>query len=137
MTPTPSGAPVAHPLIDSLWVGLGGFLGANARYWLGGWVVAKFGTAMPWATLTINVSGSFLLGLISTLLAERHGAPPALRLLIPIGFLGAYTTFSTFEMETWTVARTDAPRAWLYVALSVILGLAAVAAGIRLGRHLS
>jgi len=137
MTPAPSSTAVTRPLIDSLWVGLGGFLGANARYWVGGWVAAKFGTAMPWATLTVNVSGSFLLGLISTILAERHGASPALRLLIPVGFLGAYTTFSTFELETWTVARTDAPRAWLYVGLSLVLGLIAVAAGIKLGRHLA
>ncbi len=137
MTPVPSSAPVARPLIDSLWVGLGGFLGANARYWFGGWITTRCGTAMPWATLTINVTGSFLLGLVSTILAERHGASPALRLLIPIGFLGAYTTFSTFELETYTVARADAPRAWLYVGLSVVLGLLAVVAGIRLGRHLA
>ena len=137
MTPAPSSTPVARPLLDSLWVGLGGFLGANARYWVGGWVVARFGTALPWATMTVNVTGSFLLGLISTILAERHGAPPALRLLIPVGFLGAYTTFSTFELETWTVARTDAPRAWLYVGLSLALGLLAVGLGIKLGRHLA
>lgn len=137
MTPAPSGTAVARPLIDSLWVGLGGFLGANARYWIGGWVAARYGAALPWATLTVNVTGSFLLGLISTILAERTGAPPAWRLLLPIGFLGSYTTFSTFELETWTIARADAPRAWLYVGLSLALGLAAVALGLRLGRHLA
>src|SRR5205814_8330334 len=60
------------------WVGLGGFLGANARYWIGGWVQELWGTAFPWSTFVISISGSFLLGLFVTLISERYvvrGAP--------------------------------------------------------------
>src|SRR5262249_50937923 len=80
------------------WVGLGGFLGANARYWLGGWVAERWGTDFPWATFVINISGSFILGLFMTLITERYAFPhaPTLRLVVAIGFVGAYTTFSTF-----------------------------------------
>src|SRR5436190_21381098 len=96
----------------SLWVGLGGFLGANARYWIGGWVQARWGSAFPWSTFVINVTGSFILGLFMTLVTERYAVPkaPVLRLLVAIGFVGAYTTFSTFEFETLSLVTTGA---WL------------------------
>src|SRR5207249_11957345 len=89
-------------------VGLGGFLGANARYWLGGWIQARWGTGFPWSTFVINITGSFILGLFMTLTTERF-APrnaPALRLLVAIGFVGAYTTFSAFEFETLVLVET-------------------------------
>src|SRR5438067_7678236 len=84
------------------WVGLGGFLGANARYWVGGWIQDRWGADFPWSTFVINITGSFILGLFVTLTTERFALrnAPALRLLVAIGFVGAYTTFSTFEFET-------------------------------------
>jgi CrcB protein len=121
------------------WVGLGGFLGANARYWIGGWVQERWGAAFPWSTFVINLSGSFLLGLFVTLISERYvvrGAP-ALRLLIAIGFVGAYTTFSTFELETLTLVQTSAwLRAFGNAFGSLFAGFLAVWLGVLLARVL-
>ncbi|MBI2302940.1 MAG: fluoride efflux transporter CrcB [Armatimonadetes bacterium] len=119
------------------WVGLGGFLGANARYWLGGWIASRWGTAFPWGTFAINVSGSFILGLFATLIAERISAPPQLRLLVAIGFVGAYTTFSTFEYETLGLAAGGSLlRAFANAAASLALGFLAVWLGVKLARGL-
>jgi len=117
-----------------LWVGIGGFLGANARYLLGGWVAERIGTQFPWGTFIINVSGSFLLGLFIVLATERF-MPPHLRLLVAIGFLGAYTTFSTFEYETLALAESGSLlRALANVVFSVIAGFFAVWLGSKLAR---
>lgn len=122
-------------LVKGLWVGLGGFLGANARYWVGGWVTERWGAQFPWGTLVVNVSGSFLLGLIATWLTERTAAPVQVRLLVPIGFIGAYTTFSTFEYETLMLSEGGSGlRALGNIALSVVLGFAAVWVGVRIAR---
>lgn len=80
-------------------IGLGGFIGANARYIIGGWVQQKWGSFFPYGTFVINVTGSFVLGLFATL-ALRFTWNEYLRLWVAIGFVGAYTTFSTFEYET-------------------------------------
>jgi CrcB protein len=80
-------------------VALGGALGAVARYAVGGWVHAKLGPSFPYGTFVINVSGSFILGLFATL-ALSLAWSDHWRLLIAVGFVGAYTTFSTFEYET-------------------------------------
>lgn len=80
-------------------IGLGGFIGANARYIIGGWVQQKWGSSFPYGTFVINVTGSFVLGLFATL-ALRFTWNEYLRLWVAIGFVGAYTTFSTFEYET-------------------------------------
>ena len=108
-------------------VGIGGFVGAIARYWLGSYIGEKMGTRFPYGTIVINISGSFLIGLILTLLAERTHWGPNWRYLIPIGFIGAYTTFSTFEYETLrTVQDGQFLIAFLNITLSVVLGFAAV-----------
>lgn len=109
-----------------LLLGCGGFLGANARYWLDRWIMNKLGVSFPWGTLIINVSGSFLLGLLVILLYE-HGVDTRWRLFAAIGFLGAYTTFSTFTFETMTLI-TDGSfaRAGLNVIVSVTVGMIAV-----------
>lgn len=117
------------------WIGLGGFLGANARYWLGGWIAQRYGTLFPWGTFVVNISGSFILGLFVAVISERVIVPPYLRLLVAIGFVGAYTTFSTFEYETLALAE----RGSLFIALmnivaSVIAGFIAVWIGMKLGR---
>ncbi|HXG24359.1 MAG TPA: fluoride efflux transporter CrcB [Chthonomonadales bacterium] len=80
-------------------IGLGGFIGANARYIIGGWVQQKWGSSFPYGTFVINITGSFILGLFATL-ALRFTWSEYLRLWVAIGFVGAYTTFSTFEYET-------------------------------------
>jgi fluoride exporter len=116
-------------------VGMGGFLGAIARFWLGGYVSAKMGTRFPYGTFLINCSGSFLIGFIITILAERTHWSPNCRYLIPIGFIGAYTTFSTFEYETFRVIQDgELLIAFLNVVLSVLVGFVAVWFGVIVGR---
>ena len=116
-------------------VGLGGFLGSIARYWLGAYITYRMGARIPYGTFVINVSGSFLIGLVVTLLAERAHWSPNLLYLIPIGFIGAYTTFSTFELEAFRDVRNgDIFLAMLYVSLSVAVGFVAVWLGVVTGR---
>jgi len=118
-------------------VGLGGFFGSIARFWLGSYVTYRMGARFPYGTFIINISGSFLIGLIVTLLAERTHWSANLLYLIPIGFIGAYTTFSTFELEVFRSVRSgDVLLALLYVTVSVCLGFAAVWLGILSGRAL-
>lgn len=118
-------------LRDSLLVGLGGFLGAIARFLLNVWVTGRYGHQFPWATFGINVSGSFLMGLLMTLFFARFISDPW-RLLLMVGFLGAYTTFSTFEYDS---ARLGVSWAALANLLgSVAAGYGAVWFGIRLGQ---
>jgi len=125
------------PLVRTLYVGIGGFVGANARFWIGAWVQQRLGTAFPWGTFVINITGSFILGLFVTLLTERV-APDraeALRLLVAVGFVGAYTTFSTFEYETLGLAQTHSLlRAFANALGSLVAGFVAVYLGVVLGR---
>ena len=86
-------------LYKLLIVGFGGAAGAIARYMVGGWVQERWGPSFPYGTFVINVSGSFIIGLFATL-AIRYAWNDYWRLLIAVGFVGAYTTFSTFEYET-------------------------------------
>lgn len=111
-------------------IGFGGFLGAIARYGAAVWIGQRWGRNFPLGTFLINVSGSFLIGLIMTLLAERFMANPQWRLLLVVGFLGAYTTFSTFEYETGALLKDgEWMIAMLNVVLSVIVGFAALKLG--------
>jgi CrcB protein len=115
-----------------LWVGVGGCLGAAARYALGVWLGARVGTVFPYPTLLINVTGSLALGVLAgllPLLPER--AAPAGRLLLAVGVLGGYTTFSTYALEAVALAqRGEWLRAAGYVAASNGLALVACAAGL-------
>ena len=121
--------------MDYLWVGLGGFLGANARYALGAWIVQRAGPAFPWHTLLINVTGSLAIGAILTLLTERLVADPAWRLFLVVGFLGGYTTFSSYTFEGLELLREGQWLAALWYALgSNLLGLAATYLGMLLAR---
>src|SRR5271169_2785920 len=116
-------------------VGLGGFLGSILRFWLGGYISNRMGARFPYGTFVINVTGSFLIGLVVTLLAERTHWNPNLRYLIPIGFIGGYTTFSTFELETFQSFRDgELLSAFLNVILSVGVGFIAVWLGVIAGR---
>lgn len=83
-----------------LWISIGAVLGANLRYWVGDWAAQRFGSGFPYGTLLINLTGSFLLGLIVSMSMENFIIDPRLRLLLTIGFLGSYTTFSTYAYES-------------------------------------
>ena len=121
---------------EILWVGLGGFAGANARYLLGIWVATRFGTTFPYGTFIINVTGSFILGVIMGLL-DAHVLAPAVRLSLAIGFIGAYTTFSTFTYETLRLVENGSLLlAAANVVGSVVVGMLAAIAGLAAGRGL-
>lgn len=115
-------------------IGLGGFLGAIARYVLGSYIGNRYGVRFPLGTFIINVSGSFLVGFILTLLARTTASAYWLYLIV-IGFIGAYTTFSTFEYETFRAIQDgQVMTGLLNVGLSLVLGLIAVWAGAAIGR---
>jgi CrcB protein len=118
-----------------LWIGLAGAAGALGRYAVGGLVLRGRETAFPWGTLVVNVSGCFLLGLVFTVLTERFAVAPVFRTALTVGFLGAYTTYSTFALETARLVEDGALGLGLAnVALSAVAGLGAVWLGIVLGR---
>ena len=119
-------------LMPYLLVGVGGFIGANARFVVARLVGALFETRFPLGTFVINISGSFLLGVLGTIVAQKvFPTSEAMRLALGVGFLGAFTTFSTFEFEThalfddvsWLTATTN-------MVASLFVGLVAVRAGI-------
>lgn len=116
-------------------IGVGGFVGAIARYAVDGWVSALVRGSFPWGTLVVNVSGSLLIGLLFASMTERALIPAELRAPVMIGFVGAYTTFSTLALESWRLLEDGA---WLAAMAnlggSVVLGVAAVVVGIAIGR---
>ena len=123
--------------MDFIWVGIGGFFGANARYVMGRAIHDRVDTTFPAGTLTINVLGSIAIGVLLTLLADRYAPNHALRLLIVTGFLGGYTTFSTYAYEAITLAdRGQLGRSLVYILGSNGLALAGCAAGVALVRLL-
>jgi CrcB protein len=121
-----------------LMVGIGGALGSILRFSVGGYVSNRLGVRFPYGTFFINCTGSFLIGLVVTLLAERTHWSPNWRYLIPIGFIGGYTTFSTFELETFRNFQDgEILIAGLNVALSVVIGFVSVWLGVITGRTIS
>ncbi len=115
-------------------VGIGGFLGAIVRYGMGLWIGQRWGRTFPLGTFVINVSGTFLIGLLMPLLTERFIMNPQWRLLLVVGFLGAYTTFSTFEYETGALLRDSE---YLYASLNIVLSVAAGFIALKLGEMLA
>jgi CrcB protein len=123
--------------VQYLVISLGGILGANARYVLGTWIAQRYGTGFPYGTLVINVSGSFVIGLFLTLIAERFVLHPNWRLFFAVGFLGAYTTFSTFSYESVVLLQNGAWRLGLVNMMgSMVLGPIAVVIGMVVARLL-
>lgn len=117
-------------------VALGGALGALARYGVGLFVGERFPTRFPLATLIVNVVGSFVIGFFLTLASERVQISPFWRLAVAVGFVGAFTTFSTFEFETFKLVEAgDAFIGLLNVIVSVTLGFLALWAGIVAARQ--
>jgi CrcB protein len=113
-----------------LLIAFGGALGSMARYWVGTAVANRMGTKFPYGTFVINITACMIIGFSLTVLAKRADLNPAWRLLVPVGFIGAYSTFSTYEWDTLSTIRTGAfLLAALYAVSSLILGLAAVWAG--------
>jgi CrcB protein len=120
-----------------LWICLGGAAGTGARYLLSGWALAALGSAFPWGTLVINVSGSLLLGLLMQVGIATPLLSPTLRLALTTGVMGGFTTYSTFNYETIRYAQDGSWPVALANVLATLLGcLAAGLAGIALGRSI-
>lgn len=125
-------------------ISLGAIAGALSRYYLTLWFAKTFGTAFPYGTFFINLTGCLVMGFFITLTLERVATiPPEVRLMVTTGFLGAYTTFSTYGLESWTLLRDaydkdfalrNYPAAGFYWAGSAILGLISVQLGVILAR---
>ena len=111
-------------------IGIGGFIGAVARYGMAVWVGQRWGRSFPLGTFIINVTGSFLIGLLMTLFTERFMVNPQWRLLMVVGFLGAYTTFSTFEYETGALLKDGE---WLIAGMNVVFSVVVGFAALKLG----
>lgn len=118
-------------------IAAGGALGALARYQLAAMIQARVPAGFPWGTFVVNVSGCLVMGVAATLLTDKLVVHPNWRFLIPIGFIGAYTTFSTFEYETF---RAIAEGSWMIGAMnvigSVVAGYVALWLGVVLARAL-
>jgi CrcB protein len=118
-------------------IGAGGFLGAITRYGVAVWIGERWGRGFPLGTFVINVTGSLVIGFLMPFLTERVVANPQWRLFLAVGFLGAYTTFSTFEFETGTLVRDgEWVIATMNVLLSVLVGFAALKLGEAAARSL-
>ena len=120
-----------------LLIAIGGALGSVARYWVGSTVAERMGFKFPYGTLIVNLTACLVIGFSLTYLSRRADLNPAWRFLIPIGFVGAYSTFSTYEWETLSTMRSGAfALAAVYALGSLVLGLAATWAGAALGELL-
>ena len=117
-------------------VGLGGAIGSVLRYVVTFLFVQRFGSGFPWSTVFINVSGSLLIGIVAELsLTRALGITPFFRLVLAVGVLGGYTTFSTFSFETLLLVNEGARYlAFFYAAGSVILGIIAAFTGMLIAR---
>jgi len=124
------------PLV--LWVALGGGIGAAARHGVNVWSGRMFGTEFPWHTLIVNVTGCFIMGALTGLLALKLNLSQEARAFLTTGILGGFTTFSAFSLDfALLVERKATLAAGAYAAGSVVLSLAAVFAGLRLIRALA
>jgi CrcB protein len=120
-----------------LLISAGAVIGANARYWIGDWVAQKIGSSFPYGTLIINFTGSFLLGFFLTLATEKLMIDPRWRLLVAVGFLGAYTTFSTYTYESFNlIIKGQWVPGLINLFGSSVLGIIAVGVGVYLGKSI-
>jgi len=123
--------------VQYLLMGLGGFLGANARFLVSSWAARLLGTNFPYGTFLVNISGSFLLGVTLAVLHDRTLLASPQRHFFAVGFLGAYTTFSTFAYESMQLFQNGSVLLGLLnIVGSIIVGLLAVVCGFWIGRLL-
>jgi len=116
-----------------LMIAVGGALGSVARYWVGSTISGRMGARFPYGTMVINITACVVLGFTLTYFGKRADLNPAWRFLVTIGFIGAYSTFSTYEWETLSTMRSGAfLLAAIYAAGSLVLGLAATWCGTAL-----
>jgi CrcB protein len=119
-------------------IAVGGAAGAVSRYLIQGWVEQFAGGRLPWGTFVVNISGSFFLGVVFSLAIDRAILSPEVRVPLMIGFISSYTTFSTLMLESWRlVEEGDIVFALGNLVVSVAVGMAAVIAGLALGRYLA
>lgn len=123
-------------LLQLIAVGFGGALGAMARFLLSNQVYAWWGREFAWGTLVVNSLGSFAIGLLMILMIDKFHASVEMRSFLIVGFLGAFTTFSTFSFETYSFLQTgEITKAMLNIGVSVLTGLFAVWLGIWAGKQ--
>jgi fluoride exporter len=121
-----------------LWISLGAVLGANARYLVALWAGARLGAGYPYGTLIVNVTGSFVLGFLVAGAAGRLNLAPELRLFLAVGFLGAYTTFSSLVVETWTLLQNGLLwQGFINLFTNNVIGLFSAWLGAALARLIS
>ena len=119
-------------------IALGGAAGATTRYLVDTWISERAGGAFPWGTFAINVSGSLVLGLLFALAIERGVLPASVRGPVLIGFIGAYTTFSTLMLESWRLIEDGAVVLGLVNLVgSSVVGMVALVGGLVVGRALA
>lgn len=118
-------------------IGIGGFIGANARYWLSLWTAETLGTRFPWGTLIINVSGSFILAVFVAYAFNHVALDPRIRLFLAVGFCGAYTTFSTYAVDSVALIQAGDWMAGLgNILVTNLTCIASVVVGLALGSRL-
>jgi CrcB protein len=126
------------PAVPLLLIALGGAAGATTRYLVDAWIAQRAGGAFPWGTLVVNVSGSLILGLLFALAVERGVLPASVRGPLLIGFIGAYTTFSTLMLESWRLIEDGAVvLGMVNLVGSSMIGMIALVGGLMIGRALA
>jgi fluoride exporter len=126
---------MAFSMMKYLMVAMGGAAGSVLRFWVGGNVADRLGTRFPYGTFAVNCTGSFLIGLVITLIAQHANVNPNWRYLLGVGFIGGYTTFSAFEYETFQSMQDGKMLiASLNVIASVAIGLICVWLGVAAAR---
>ena len=121
---------------NALWIFIGGGLGSLARWWFGGWIAHNVGETFPWGTLVVNITGSFIIGLFATVTGPegRWLASASFRQFFMLGICGGYTTFSSFSLQTLTLADDGQ---WFKAGANCVLSLVLCLLGVWLGHVLA
>jgi CrcB protein len=126
------------PFVPLVFIALGGAAGAITRYLIDQWISQRVAGAFPWGTMVINLSGSLALGVLFALAVERGVLPASLRGPLLVGFIGAYTTFSTLMLESWRLMEDGALLLGLLNLVgSSVVGMIALVGGLLIGRALA